>query len=259
MSHADQLVSISQQGHVAIATITRPPHNYLSLETLATLVDALEELQDGGETRAAVIASEGRSFCAGADFSGGMGDEDRFLDRTSAFYAHAVRLFRVRLPLVAAVHGAAVGAGMGLALAADLRVTGHRAYFAATFTRLGIHPGFGMTHTVPALLGPARAAEVLLTGRRVGGEEAFRLGLTDRLVDDDDVLDEAVRLATDMAAAAPLAVRATRATLRDGLADRVAATLEHERSEQRWLSQTRDAHEGIAATAERRTPDFVGN
>lgn len=259
MSDADPQLSVRRHGHVAIATITRPPHNYLSPETLAALADALEELQDDVDMRAAVIASEGRSFCAGADFSGGMGGEDRFLDRTRAFYAHAVRLFRIRLPLVAAVHGAAVGAGMGLTLAADLRVTGHRAYFAATFTRLGIHPGFGMTHTMPALLGHARAADLLLTGRRVNGEEAFRLGLADRLVADDDVLDEAVRLAEEVAAAAPLAVRSTRATLRADLADRVASALEHERSEQRWLSQTRDAREGIAAAAERRTPDFLGN
>jgi 2-(1,2-epoxy-1,2-dihydrophenyl)acetyl-CoA isomerase len=259
MSDADQQLSIRRHGHVAIATITRPPHNFLSHETLAALADALEELQDDGNTRAAVIASEGRAFCAGADFSGGMGDEDRFSDRTEVFYTHAIRLFRVRLPLVAAVHGAAVGAGMGLALAADLRVASHRAYFAASFTRLGIHPGFGMTHTVPALLGPARAADLLLTGRRVSGEEALRLGLADRLVADDEVLDEAVRLAGEVAAAAPLAVRATRGTLRYQLADRVAAALEHERAEQRWLSQTNDAREGIAASAERRTPNFLGN
>lgn len=259
MSDAGEQLSVRRQGHVAIATITQPPHNYLSHETLAALADALEQLQDDGDTRAVVIASEGRSFCAGADFSGGVGDEERFGDRTRVFYAHAVRLFRSRLPLVAAVHGAAVGAGMGLALAADLRVVGHRGYFAATFTRLGIHPGFGMTHTVPALLGPSRAADLLLTGRRVSGEEAFRLGLADRLAPDDEVLAEAVRVGEELAAAAPLAVRATRATLRDGLAERVSSALEHELSEQRWLSQTQDAREGIAATAERRTPDFLGN
>jgi 2-(1,2-epoxy-1,2-dihydrophenyl)acetyl-CoA isomerase len=259
VSEAVRHVDVRREGTVAIATITRPPYNFLSHETLAALVDALEDLQDDGQTRAVVIAAEGRAFCAGADFSGGMGDEGRFSDRTEVFYAHAVRLFRVRLPLVAAVHGAAVGAGMGLALAADLRVAGHRASFAASFTRLGIHPGFGMTHTVPALLGPARAADLLLTGRRVSGEEALRLGLADRLVPDDEVLDEAVRLAGEVAAAAPLAVRATRATLRSQLAEGVTAALEHERAEQRWLSQTDDAREGITAVAERRAPNFLGN
>ncbi len=259
MSGAGQHLDVRRHGRVAVVTITRPPHNYLSAETLADLAAALEDLQDDGDTRAAVIASEGRSFCAGADLSGGLGDESSFGDRTRVFYAHAVRLFRVRLPMVAAVHGAAVGAGMGLSLAADLRVVGRRAYFAATFTRLGIHPGFGTTHTLPELLGPARAADLLLTGRRVGSEEAYRLGLADRLVDDDAVLDEAVQLAEEVAAAAPLAVRATRATLRAELADRVATALEHERSEQRRLSQTHDAREGITATAERRTPEFLGN
>ena len=128
--------------------------------------------------------------------------------------------------------------------------------FAEVESLKGVGPG--LTRQL-AKLGITRAADLLLTGRRVGAEEAFRLGLVDRLVADEDVLDEAVRLAETVAAAAPLAVRATRATLRAELADRVASALEHERSEQRWLSQTRDAREGIAATAERRTPEFLGN
>lgn len=251
-------VRVAREDGVAVLTIVRPPHNYLRPETLAALADALEALDEDDTVRAAVLATEGRSFCAGADFSLGMGDEEAFGDRIEVFYAHVPRLFRVRLPLVAAVHGAAIGAGAGLALVADLRVTCPSAYFAATFTRLGIHPGFGMTHTLPALLGPARSADLLLTGRRVTGEEAFRIGLADRLVPQGDVGGEALRLAGELAAAAPLAVRATRDTLRSGLADRVVTALVHEREEQRWLSQTVDAAEGVAATAQRRPPEFLG-
>ena len=255
-AHPD--LRVDREGPVAVVVLTRPPHNYVSHDTMGALADTLEALDADGDVRAGVLASEGRSFCAGADFSGGMGDEEAFAARTALFYAGVVRLFRVRLPLVAAVHAGAIGAGMGLALAADLRVTCRSAWFAASFTRLGIHPGFGMTHTVTALLGPARAADLLLTGRRIGGEEAHRIGLADRLVADDQVREGAVGLAQELAAAAPLAVRATRDTLRDGLADRVAAALEHERREQRWLSQSADAAEGIAAVRERRKPDFTG-
>ena len=136
---------------------------------------------------------------------------------------------------------------------ADLRVTCPEARFAANFVKLGIHPGFGSTVTLPELVGPARAADLFLTGRRVGGEEALRLGLADRCVVRAGQLEGG-----EVAGAAPLAVAAVRATLRRGLVERVRAALEHELEEQARLVATDDAREGMAAVFGRRDPIFRG-
>jgi enoyl-CoA hydratase/carnithine racemase len=181
-----------------------------------------------------------------------------FREVVSRFYAQAERVFAIAKPMVAAVHGPAVGAGLGLALACDLRVTCSDAFFAGNFVRLGIHPGFALTITLPELIGPGRASDLLLTGRRVSGEEAVEIGLAERFVPGDKVRDAAIELAHEIAEAAPLAVTATRATLRAGLADRVKAALERELEEQARLMETTDAGEGISAMLARRPPNFRG-
>src|SRR4029079_13312071 len=135
-------------------------------------------------------------------------------------YLEAVRLFRTAKPIVGAIHGAAVGGGLGQALVPDVRVTCPQARFCANFTRLVCHPGFGLTVTLPELIGPSKAALMFHTGRRFTGEEAFAMGLADVLVAQDRVRAAATELATEIAHSAPLAVVATRATLRAGLADR---------------------------------------
>ena len=129
---------------------------------------------------------------------------------------------------------------------------------ATNFVRLGIHPGFGISLVLPELVGPARAADILLTGRRIYGEECFQLGLANRLVAQADVRTTAIALAAEIASAAPLAVQHTRATLRAGLAERVRAQLLHERQTQDELSKTKDAEEGIASMLEKREPVFTG-
>lgn len=256
---SDPGVRASLDGHVGLVELARPPHNFLDPGLLRELASALEETAARPECRAIVVAAEGRSFCAGANFAaGGEQAAGGFHDMAGRFYVEARRIFAVPLPLVAAVHGPAVGAGVGLALACDLRVTCPEAHFAANFTRLGIHPGFAITLTLPALIGPSRAADMLLTGRRVGGEEAARLGLADRRVPAGEVRDAARSLAAEIAEAAPLAVAATRATLRRGLADRVSAQLDHELAEQARLAATEDAVEGISAMLAKRAADFKG-
>jgi enoyl-CoA hydratase/carnithine racemase len=237
--------------HVALLEIRRPPHNHASLEMLRELADLLERLDADPSVRCTVLAAEGRVFCAGADFSGGAQDP-------AAFYVQAMRLFRAAKPLVAAVHGAAIGAGLGLAVAADFRVTCAEARFSANFNRLGFHPGFGLSATLPRLVGPQQAALLLYTGRRIGGEEAQRIGLADLLAAPDAVRAEALALAAEIAVSAPLAVTSTRATLRRGLADAVEAVNRHERAMQQIHYATADFQEGVRAMAERRPPRFAG-
>jgi enoyl-CoA hydratase/carnithine racemase len=259
-------VLVHQDGHVGVVELRRPPHNFVDPTVLGALADAVESLDGDPGCRAIVLAAEGKSFCAGANFAsggtvggdGGDGDGGDFRSSARRFYDQALRLFAVATPMVAAVHGAAVGGGLGLALVPDVRVTCPEARFTANFVKLGIHPGFGLSVTLPELVGPSRAADLFLTGRRVGGEEALRLGLADRCVPPASVRAAAVELADEIAAAAPLAVAAVRATLRRGLVDRVRAALDHELEEQARLVATDDAREGMTAVFSRRHPTFHG-
>jgi len=247
-------ISITLDGHVAVVELCRPPHNFVHATLLEELADCFEQLGDKVDVRCLVLAAQGKSFCAGADFSRDEGSGDT----ARRFYAAAVRLFAFCKPVVAAIQGAAIGAGLGLALFADFRIAAAEARFSANFTKLGIHPGFGITHTLPRLVGHQNAAMLLYTGRRIGGAEAVRIGLADGLAPTGALRDVAMALAREIAESAPLAVMATRATLRSGLAEAVAAQTAHEASEQERLFVTADYAEGLRSVAERRAGNFSG-
>src|ERR1700676_5285375 len=199
-------VSVRRVGGVAIVTLRRPPHNLLTEPVLRALADAVAGLR--GVARAAVVCSEGRSFCAGADFRSGDApdptERGAFEVRTAAFYEQAVRVFDSPLPLVAAVQGAAIGAGFGLALACDLCVVGEAGWFQANFVPLGIHPGFALSITLARVVGPGRASDLLLTGRRIGAAEAGELGIAQRVVPAGDEIRAAQEMAERVAGGAPL-------------------------------------------------------
>jgi enoyl-CoA hydratase/carnithine racemase len=260
-AEAENDVTVDQEGDVAVVTLRRPPHNLLTEPVLRALADAVAGLH--GVARAAVVCSEGRSFCAGADFRSGDApdptEQGNFEERTGAFYKQAVRIFDSPLPLVAAVQGAAIGAGFGLALACDFCVVGELGWFQANFVRLGIHPGFALSATLPRVVGPGRASELLLTGRRVVAAEAGRIGIAQRVVPSGDEVAVALEMATLIAGGAPLAVASTRATLRHGLADAARQAMHHELAEQAALAGTSDAIEGVSAMLEGREPRFEGH
>jgi enoyl-CoA hydratase/carnithine racemase len=238
--------------HVGRIVLNQPPNNFFSVGMIGEIADALESFDADDDCRAVVLSAEGKHFCAGADFSRRDARDD-----TGELYRMAVRLFRTRKPIVAAVQGAAIGGGLGVALAADFRFVSPSGRLSANFAQLGFHHGFGLSVTLPRLVGHQRAADLLFTGRRVGGAEAVALGLADRLVDDSGLVEAAVAYAAAIASAAPLAVESIRATLRGDLADRVAVATEHELAEQLRLRKTNDFAEGVRATAERRTARFT--
>lgn len=256
MSTRNEL-QILRDGHVAHIILSRPPHNHVDPLLMQALADVLLQLDGDGECRAVLLSSGADAFCAGANFNDGGAGASKAVDPT-AFYAQAMRLFRSRKPLVAAVEGAAVGAGLGLALAADFRVTCPEARFSANFNRLGFHPGFGLSLTLPRLVGAQKAAMLFYTGRRIGGQEAVAIGLADELVDKAQVLPRAMALAQDVAASAPLAVASTRRSLREGLAEQVVEANQRELVIQREQFRTEDFREGVAAMAARRLPVFHG-
>lgn len=246
----------SGQTHVALLELRHPPFNHVSVPVMRELADMLERLDSDANCRCVVLAAEGRAFCAGADFHG---DEDADTARDPApLYEQAMRLFRTTKPIIAAVQGAAIGAGLGLAVAADFRVTCAEARFSANFNRLGFHPGFGLSAMLPRLVGVQAASLLLYTGRRISGQEAVRIGLADVLAAADDVRTQAIALAAEIALSAPLAVQATRATLHRGLAEEITAANRHEREVQRVHFATADFKEGVQAMSERRLPIFEG-
>ena len=249
---SDEVSIVSAGEHVMLVEFRRPPHNFFDATLIKEIADAYEELERGGTCRAIVLCSQGKNFCAGANFHGAnpAGDE---------LYEQAARLFSSGLPVVAAIQGAAVGGGLGLALSADFRVASPDSRFSANFARLGIHHGFGTTVTLPLVVGAQRALELLYTGVRLGGEDAHRIGLCDRLAGSESVRETAIELAEEIATSAPLAVRGIRQTMRGNLAERVREATAREAVEQAKLFGTNDFREGVAAAAERRSPRFTGS
>ncbi|MEO1709234.1 MAG: enoyl-CoA hydratase/isomerase family protein [Pseudomonadota bacterium] len=253
-------------GAVAEVELRRAPHNFFDAQLIGDLAGTFEHLSQRDDCRAIVLAADGESFCAGADFgdpneldSDGNAPDAPDRDELAELYEQAARLFDCAKPVIAAVHGAAIGGGFGLAVMADFRVTCSEARFSANFSRLGIHPGFGLTVTLPRLVGPQKAGLIFATSRRWKGCEAFELGLADVLVAKDQVRTAAHKLADEIASNAPLSVQATRAVLRGDLASSVRRATPSELQIQTELRKTDDFREGIAAAKERRTPEFRGS
>ena len=252
-------LSVEVKDYVAQVEIHRPPHNFFDVQLIRDLADAFNAIDADSACRVSVLSAEGKSFCAGANFANraATGVEPGTA-KNNPLYSEAVRLFDCKKPLISVIQGPAIGGGLGLALVSDFRVVSPEARFAANFVKIGIHPGFGLTHTLPRLIGVQRANLMFLTGRRVTGEEALEWGLADMLVEQDRLRAAARELAAEIAENAPLAVLSTRATVRRGLAEAVKAQTDIEFIEQDRLMRTEDHREGIKAVAERRPGNFVG-
>ncbi len=252
--------------YVATVELTNGEYNFFDMEMLIGLAETFEALDDNAGCRAILLCANGKAFCAGADFQGGKNGANpvglRSSDKGSGLSGHlydqAVRLFATKKPIVAAIHGAAIGGGLGLALVADMRVGCPQTRMAANFTQLGIHPGFGLSFTLPRIVGQQSAYDLFYTGRRVTGEEAFAMGLLDQFVDQEEVRSAAHVKAAQIAGAAPLAVMSIRETLRGNFAEAVRNATDRELSEQNWLLRTQDAAEGVRAVSERRAGMFTG-
>ena len=252
-------IRIEWHGHVVVCEIDKPPYNHVSVSLIRDLADAFTALDGEARCRVIVLASAGKAFCGGADLQapGGLSASGG-MEAINPLYTEAVRLFSCRKPIVAAVQGSAVGAGLGLALVADFRIASPEARFSANFVKLGFHPGFGISHTLPRVIGEQKAALMMLTGRRIKPEEALAWGLVDAVAPAESLRREALLLAREIAENAPLAVQSTRSTIRGDLAETVRAQTDIEFREQSWLKATADFAEGVRAVAERRPGAFVG-
>ncbi|MEN2738374.1 enoyl-CoA hydratase/isomerase family protein [Microbacterium sp. X-17] len=242
-------LDVTADGLVAVVEVRRGAHNFFDEASLRELGDALVELDADPRVRVVVLGAAGRSFCAGADL---RGVDPHLLRRV---YREAFRIFTTRTPVVAALHGAVVGGGLGLALAADFRVAGPDVRMTANFARLGFHHGFGLSVTLPETVGRQCATDLLYSGRNVAQDEALAIGLVDRAADDPRA--EAVAWAHELAGSSRASLQAIRSTMRRDLLGRVAAALDVEATAQTALLGTPDFAEGVAAAIEKRAPVFT--
>ncbi len=255
-------VRYTRDDDIGILTLDRPDQrNSMTPDLLDAFAAVMARARDDAAARCVVVTGAGSAFSAGADLKGSLqrAAADRAPhERSFAMYEPFLSLLDVAVPVIGALNGHAIGGGFGLALCCDLRIGAEDARYGANFVRLGLSPGMAISYLLPRLIGPARASELLLTGRLVDGREAERLGILNRAVPAAEVLPQAMALAREIAAAAPLAVRATKHALRRGLelAARDAARLEA--YAQAETLATDDAREGIAALLEKRPPRFTG-
>lgn len=248
---------------VALITLDNPDlRNAMSDEMTSSWVAAIDELAADRSVRAVVVTGAGTAFCSGGNTSWIASEPDASVDRLRtrmiAFYRSWLSVRRLEVPTIAAVNGAAIGAGLCLALACDLRYAARGAKLGAPFVKLGMHPGMAATHLLPGVVGEARARDLLLTGRIVDADEALRLGLVSQVHEPDGFLDAVLETAAGIAATAPIASRLTKLALADGGHRDVEACLQWEALAQPITLATEDLQEGVRASQEKRPPVFTG-
>jgi len=249
---------------VAHIRLNRPgAANGLDMAMLKGLHEVMTRVHGDGRVRAVLITGEGKNFCAGGDvhtfLSKGEALPDYIRMATSYLQIVASMMMRLNAPVVSAVHGfAAGGGGMGLVCSSDMVVAGASAKFLAGATRVGMVPDAGVSVTLTHLVGLRKATEILMLNPVITAREALEIGLITRVVDDDQLVDEAFALARQLAAGAPAALAGTKRLLWNGLGTGVDACMPEENRMQAQLAGMADAREGLAAVIEKRTPTFTG-
>ncbi|MFC6696756.1 enoyl-CoA hydratase/isomerase family protein [Nocardioides daphniae] len=248
---------------VVLLTLDNPDQrNAMSDEMTASWVRAVDQLAGDRSVRAVVVTGEGSAFTSGGQLDWLASEPDASVDalrdRMLPFYRAWLSIRRLEVPTIAAVNGPAIGAGLCLALACDMRFAVEGAKMGVPFTQLGLHPGMAGTFLLPEVVGHAAARDLFLTGRIVQGDEALRLGLVSRVLPREGFLDEALAVAADIAARAPIASRLTTLALRDGGHASIERALQWEAMAQPITLATEDLQEGIRAAKEKRAPRFEG-
>ncbi len=260
----DAVLSTSREDHTAVFTLNRPDKlNALSAELRDALAGALEDAHADDDVRVIVITGAGRGFCSGADLSGGGPAEavsqNERLDEFGWVGRQAMSIYELDKPVIAAVNGVAAGAGMSLALACDVRVGSENSRFKSVFIERNLSPDSGLSFFLPRIVGLSRAADLIYTSRPVDAEEAYRLGLLDRLVAHDKLLDTALELAAAMAQWPPLALRSSKRVLQQNLEVPLRDALKNELQGLSFAGRARnDAQESRAAFFEKRKPSYTG-
>jgi enoyl-CoA hydratase/3-hydroxyacyl-CoA dehydrogenase len=250
-------VTLETRDHVAIAWLDRPPANGLSPEVIETLEELWQAVSDSGEIRVLIIASANPMlFCAGADIKAftrmDEAETRALVDRTHGLLR---AMERSRIVTIAAVNALAYGGGCELAMACDIRLVARSASFAQPEINLGIIPGFGGTQRLPRLVGETRALEMNLTGEPIGADEAYELGLANRVVPDHELFDTALAWARKLAGQAPLSIEQIKRVSAAGDLD---AGIAAEKDAFVSTFHSADGHEGVGAFLAKRAPRWTG-
>jgi enoyl-CoA hydratase/carnithine racemase len=255
-------VAYRRDGDVGVISLERPDNrNSMTLELLDAFAVASAAARADGEARCVVVTGSGSCFSAGADVKAQVqrGAEARLPnERSYAMYEPFLSVLDIEVPVIAAMNGHAIGGGFGLALLCDIRIASRTARYGANFCRLGLSSGLGISYLLPRIVGASRAAELPYTGRLMSGDEIVQVGLASRAVDGEAVLPAALELAREIAASAPLAVRATKRALSDGLDWDVRRAAWRESFAQAATVASDDFQEGVAALLQKRPPRFSG-
>ena len=248
---------------VAVLTLANPDQrNAMSEQMTSSWVSAVGELESDRSVRVVVVTGEGSAFCSGGNTSWIASEPDATVDqlreRMLPFYRAWLSIHRLEVPTIAAINGAAIGAGLCLALACDIRYAAAGARMGLPFVQLGMHAGMGGTYLLPEAIGAAHARDLLLTGRIVGAEEALGLGLVSRVIEPDAFRSEVMAAAEGIAGTAPIPSRLTKLALADGGHADLETCLQWEALAQPLTLATADLQEGIRAAREKRRPAFEG-
>jgi enoyl-CoA hydratase/carnithine racemase len=264
---SEEILLLDVASGIAQLTLNEPDRrNPFSPDLVDAFGQRVAEIKARKDIRVVVVTGAGKAFCAGADFAtmptlAARSGLDGILGIHAAIemlYAAFVSLDSIEVPTIAAVNGAAIGGGFGLALLCDIRIVACDAKLAVNFARLGIHSGLAITDLLPRAVGYSNAADLLLSGRRILGDEAVRMGFAREALPKEEVLPAAMALAGEIAQCAPLAVRSIKRTLRATTGRDLSATMAIESMAQALLMQSKDAQEGIKAMMSKRTPEFEG-
>jgi len=258
-------LNLERDGHVAVVTLNRPDKlNALSRALQGEMRAVCAELKDDDGVRAVIWTGAGRGFCSGADLTGGPREEHEptqaeRLDEYGWVGAQAMAVYRLDKPTIAAVNGVAAGAGMSLALACDLRIGAEAARFKVVFIERNLSPDSGLSYFLPRIVGYSRACDLVYTSRAVEAEEAYRIGLLDRLVPAERLLEEAKTVARTIAEWPPLAMRMSKRVLQASMENRLEDQLRYETTALGYGRRAvNDARESAASFREKRKPVFTG-
>lgn len=254
-------VTYLKKGYISQITFNRPEQrNSMGKETMAAFAIALDELLDDQECRCVIITGKEGHFCSGADFKGDLFEMGDVLPHEYLYgtYTPFLRLLQVKVPIIAAMNGHAIGGGLGMSLVCDMRIASKSSLYGANFARLGFHSGMGISYTLPRLIGLPKAMELLMTGRLIKGEKAEAMGIANYAVEQEQVLGKAWELAEEIAINAPLVLRMMKQSVMEGLALNIEQAAEWEAKNQAITFETVDSKEGVAALLEKRVPVFTG-